>query len=201
MNVVRNIVLLVASAGLISAGLFSSVVVPPTPIPSSGNGNQAGSGVGTTTPSLPSGAQVAFGSTNSVNPPTVNTTPNPPSDSTGAVQGFVSGLPQDYSANYAANTAPLLQAFIDGLRSAAKVPALAYDPVLGQAAANLISDTISTGQGFPTQGTAVNSQGQTPIQQVKSVSTTSKATYVSALSFVSDALLAAEATDPQTGLS
>jgi hypothetical protein len=195
MNVVRNIVMVVVTGTVVAAGLFSVIVVPP--------GSTIGgvsSPVGPPpAPPFP-GAQLAFGSANSVTPPTGTTTPTIPSDVVGGVQGFVTGLPADYAANYASQSAALLQSFIDSQRKTAGVPALAYDSNLGTVAAALIADTIASGQPFPGQG-GVNSLGQTPIQQVMVQFPNSKATYVSTFVVISDVNNANDATNPQAGIS
>ncbi|HYV36057.1 MAG TPA: hypothetical protein VE988_10165 [Gemmataceae bacterium] len=208
-SVVRNLVVVVASvavAAVVSFGLFAVVVAPPpptTPITPPGNGGP-GPGPGTgngnaTNPALPPGAQVAFGSANGVTPPGSSTNPNLPSDALGGVQtGANSAFATDYSANYAAQSAVILQKSLEtnGLNI------LTYDPVLGQAAANLVADTVANGQATLVQSTAVNSQGLSPIQQVLSIAPASTVTSVSVLSYVSDALVSSgDATNPAQGLA
>jgi hypothetical protein len=215
MNVVRNLVFMTSTAAIVSFGLLAAVLftppTPPTPGPPSGKGNGGGinngngnptGGTSATNPALPAGAQLAFGAANNVTAPTVTGNPQNISDAAGGIQTGSSNLfPSDYAANYAATSATLLQTNIENLRAMGGFPPLAYDPILGKAAANLVADILANGTGFPTQGTAINSKGQTPIQQVKAVSPTSTATSVSVLSFASDALTTAEALDPQTGLT
>jgi hypothetical protein len=216
MAVVRNLVFMTSSAAVVSFGLIAAVLItqptsnPGAPTGNQGNNNNTGGtgGTGTnnnnsaTTPALPAGSQLAQGVANNVTAPNATGFTSPVSDTYGAIQtSATAGLPTDYAAGYAATSATLLQANLEGLRNMGGEPPLTYDPVLGQAAANLIADAVASGPGLPTQSTAVNSKGLTPIQQVKALAPNSKASSVAVLSYGSDALTQIEAQDPQTGLN
>jgi len=176
-TVVRNIVLIGTATALAAGGALIGVGVQPVVTPS---GNTPGS---PSSAFFPPGTEVAFGASNRIPPPVVTTTPISTfvNYNSTAPLASVPAVP----ANYASLAASDLQSWVDSSRAGGagllvgSLAPLTYDPRLGTVAANLIADSIATNL---TSAPVLNSQGQTPIQQVQTQFPGTKATAAGLLS-------------------